>query len=316
MEYPLLKDNISQVDIVLDDGLTNLTWISENIDEFMTRATDAVASVSEIASTIKQNLKRIYNILHKFNDTPMIERKQKPISPEEFENINKSRIAAKQILIAEGGKEIHKLMKEGADVLRTSRYTAHWRAYVDFVNNIMMEGICSTIEASMVVICDIISPYKSDVLPLFEIHVELSENGINLDPPFEHTATGVGICDMAKSWVSEIYNISTLVVRLDSQSGDLFAEMSENMRLRQLIFKYTRSLSDTKKLCDEYKSSFEKYNFLWVKNIDDAFDEFLLTDSAELVNFEDSDSNFRHIMETIGTVFLLKRNNFLNLNFN
>lgn len=59
---------------------------------------------------MKRSLESIHNELNKLKK-PMIERKNKPISPEEYDNILKALIANKLQNVKDCGVIIHKLLK-------------------------------------------------------------------------------------------------------------------------------------------------------------------------------------------------------------
>ena len=43
--------------------------------------------------------------------------------------------------IKEGGKAIHTMVKDTNKVLRVSNASNDWRSYVDFVNNVVVDGL-------------------------------------------------------------------------------------------------------------------------------------------------------------------------------
>ena len=64
----------------------------------------------EIVDKMKKSLENIYGELAKLKK-PMIDRKQKPISPEEYDNILKAAIANKLQGVKDCGTAVHKLLK-------------------------------------------------------------------------------------------------------------------------------------------------------------------------------------------------------------
>ena len=66
---------------------------------------------------MKRSLENIEKELEKLKK-PMIERKSKPISPEEYDNILKAVIANKLTSVKDCGVAIHKLLKEINDAVR------------------------------------------------------------------------------------------------------------------------------------------------------------------------------------------------------
>lgn len=59
----------------------------------------------------------------------MIERKNKPISPEEYDNILRAIIANKLGLVKECSGVVHKLLKEVNDSVKIDRKLPEWKNY-------------------------------------------------------------------------------------------------------------------------------------------------------------------------------------------
>lgn len=66
---------------------------------------------------MKKSLDSIYVELAKLKKA-MIERKNKPISPEEYDNILKAAIAQKLLNVKDCGTAVHKLLKEINDAVK------------------------------------------------------------------------------------------------------------------------------------------------------------------------------------------------------
>ena len=79
----------------------------------------------------------------------MLERKAKPMAPEEFDTQHKSAVGVKLHQMSEEGKEIHKFVKDSSEALKVSKVSAIWKNYVEFVNNIVIEGFVSAIAVSL-----------------------------------------------------------------------------------------------------------------------------------------------------------------------
>jgi dynein heavy chain len=119
VEEPLLEEKIVKMDSVLSPGLTDLRWKSEDrIPEFITSVSSVVGDVSQVVDAIKGNLKKISAIIEKWCNSPLLERKQKPMTVEEFELVHKSNVGSKLHVMSEEGKEIHKFLKDSAEALK------------------------------------------------------------------------------------------------------------------------------------------------------------------------------------------------------
>eukprot|EP00913_Durusdinium_trenchii_P034785 g32539.t1 len=152
-------------------GLTELKWSREDqIPDFIAEAMKVVSDVSAIVDIMKGNLRKISNILSQWCKDSMLERKRgaKPVSVEEFEQNHKARVGVclmnmtvrsptprlERLSFAcrslqDGGKEIHRFVKDSSESLKISKTAPTWKAYVDFVNNVVIEGFVSAIAVSL-----------------------------------------------------------------------------------------------------------------------------------------------------------------------
>lgn len=77
---------------------------------------------------MKKSLENITNELIKFKK-PMVERKNKPLSPEEYDNILRAVIMNKLVTVKECGAAVHKLLKEVNDAVKIDRKLPEWKNY-------------------------------------------------------------------------------------------------------------------------------------------------------------------------------------------
>ena len=98
---------------------------------------------------MKQNLIRCQEILDKWNAEPLLMRHTKPVSMNEALEVFKTHLQARYSAITSGGKEIHTLLKNTNKSLKVSKGAVDWKAYVDFINSIAIEGICDVVNISL-----------------------------------------------------------------------------------------------------------------------------------------------------------------------
>lgn len=232
VEKPLLEDRVKKMDAVLEPGIKELKWRSSNINDFIHNCLSTVKDVNGTVTTMQDNLKKIEETMGKWAEKPLIERKPKPMSPEDFDQAHKAAIAVRHQDIVGGGREINKLMKETGDCLKNAKKTAHWDSYVDYVNGIVIEGLSTVIQNSLTYLSDLLDPVlikKSDVMPIFDIRIELAETRVTFDPEIEENARGNSIRDIVHSWIEDFIYISNLVTRIDGASGDYLNEIYDHM---------------------------------------------------------------------------------------
>jgi dynein heavy chain len=88
VERPLILPFLTKFDATVEKGITTLNWKSSGISEFITETMDQVKIVSEIVNTMKGNLRSIHDTLSLYNK-PLLARKNKPMTKEEFEREHK-----------------------------------------------------------------------------------------------------------------------------------------------------------------------------------------------------------------------------------
>ena len=103
----------------------------------------------------------------------MIDRKQKPISPEEYDNILKAAIANKLQGVKDVGSAVHKLLKEINDAVRFDKKKPEWKKYTEYINTIVTDGICAGIIFGLDHLNEQINSDKMEQPQLFEIKLEL-----------------------------------------------------------------------------------------------------------------------------------------------
>ncbi|KAJ1469452.1 hypothetical protein T484DRAFT_1851756 [Baffinella frigidus] len=93
-------------------------------------------------------------------------------------------ILAKYKAIQTGGLVMQKHLESSLKVLKVNKAAPAWRSYVDYVNQVTIDGLVQAILASMTFLRDQINPVylnQNDVNPLLEISLRLAppENDVN-----------------------------------------------------------------------------------------------------------------------------------------
>ena len=132
---------------------------------------EQVTLVSEVLKTMKDNMRSVTDQLASYS-RPLLQRKNKPALKDEFEREHKNMIKERYSDIKEGGKTIHTMVKETNKVLRVSNASQDWRAYVDFMNNIVVDGLTKIVRNSLDYLLDQIDPAviaRDDKMPILNL---------------------------------------------------------------------------------------------------------------------------------------------------
>lgn len=88
-----------------------------------------------------------------------------------------------------------------------------WRAYIDYLDDMVVDGFFNAIHASLNYILEN-TDAKTNTLPIFEAKLELQAPDMVFIPSLDYSGGGYGFYDMVEGIVSDIYAIATLVSRL------------------------------------------------------------------------------------------------------
>lgn len=203
-------------------------------------------------------MRSMQTVLDGWAEQPLLRRKTgKTYSPDEFEEEHAQQLAARYVEIAEGGREIHKLLLASNRVLKVSKGAPIWRFYVEFINDMVIDGLARTVANSLRHLHDNVDPATmaaNEGSPLLEIQLELIAPDLiyqyatrpNPCAALRRIAASCRECryrpqlsdaeasSMARSvsarvegWMKGFFHICKLVKRLDRTDGDFLKEVAE-----------------------------------------------------------------------------------------
>ena len=241
--------------------------------------------VSDVVKTMKENMRQMTDTLESYK-TPLISRKAKPTTKDDFDREFKASIKERYSEIKEGGKSIHAMMKATNKVLRVSNASSNWRAYVDFINNFVVEGLCGVVSCSLDYLYEQIDPgciSRDDKLPIIEIKLDLvsvrhSDDGERVEEvrfiPDLLESDGKGIRDLVNNWISSFFNVSTLFKRLDNE-GTYFREMQMDHGVNILMANINETLQENEDACMDVKAQYDRHSYLWLTDLTTFFEKFI-----------------------------------------
>jgi dynein heavy chain, axonemal len=292
VEAPLLRSQLLKIDQTLVRGLRDLNWKSAAIDVFITEANTAVKAAYDMLFQLKGNLREVVGEMEAWSKEPLLTRKSKPMSPEEFEATYKTTRTQRYAAIAEGGKSIDKRLKDSAAVMKIPKGgTAHWNAYVDFVNGIVVQGLARLVVQSLRRLVDVLSPEKirkNQDLPLLIIDLNLAgpnpgARTVRFTPDVvEDSPHGASIYDIVNGWVDSFYHAATMFKRLDDNEGKYVKEMVDDLEVQMLLATLNDTLARTEQSSLEFRAKYEAYSYLWKGDMQEAFKAFCETAYIDL----------------------------------
>ena len=280
VERPLIQQRLDSIDKVLTKGIKHLNWKSNAIGEFVQQTMTMVKELKHILTSIKQNVADTQAILKIWADSLLMDRKpNRTYTIEDFNQIHSSLTANRRKAIEKGGEEMHVHLKKSLEVVGITRSKPEWLSYVDYVNQIIIDGIITAFSRSAGYLRDQINKEEiaeKEIAPLLEISLKLHNQNIRFEPPMG-SAAPKGLRNVVNEWLITMVNISTLVSRLDTEEedGDFLLDIAEDPVVRQVKAQISKHLDVSEKDCEEFRQEFMKYSYLWAQDINDVFSKFV-----------------------------------------
>uniref|UniRef100_A0A8B9DZR5 Dynein axonemal heavy chain 9 n=1 Tax=Anser cygnoides TaxID=8845 RepID=A0A8B9DZR5_ANSCY len=261
VEYPLIQGELQDIDLRLKEAEETLNWKMEG----------------ELAVTqkAKNNVEEIQTIVRSWG-SPIFERKDgKKESLLSLEDC-KDRLEKRYSLIRESGLRIHSLLKENQSLLTADPAADVWKAYVDYVDEIVLDGFFTAIECSLKYLLENTDP-KAGLAPVFEVQLDLVIPDVIFRPSLD-PGTNDGFYDMVEGLLNDIYRISSLVPRLAKHSGfpHYQADMEDMADLADMRHDLMGRVQAVMAACCDYRNAFDHYSYLYGDDRKEFFRQFLL----------------------------------------
>jgi len=302
-ERPLVEKDIAHIDEVLEQGISALNWSSPNVNDFIKEVLDTVKGVYNTVKIMKDNFSTIKKIMNEFSQQPLIERKNKPLSPADFEENLRKLWSQRHTQVAEHQETVTKLLLETNQALKVNKQSPIWRSYVDFVQDSIRDGLTSTIAHSIKFLCDqldVSNIEKNNVPSLLEIKIGLyandvlfnaedgaSSNNNNHTNSTSGTSTSLNLAlddktsrkgrrdvwQIVNDWVEQFFEIGNIMTRADGTHYT--SDLKKQDAIVKQIHTLKKHLDANQKSCEDVRQQYLKYEFLWKSDRQAEFQKFL-----------------------------------------
>jgi dynein heavy chain len=279
VERPLLAPHIGKCDKALQQGIEHISWKNHGIDQFITECTGLVKDADDIIQAMKLTLKNVEVAIKSWLETPLMKRQSKPLTPSEFEEYYSPQRAVRCAFIGEGGNAIHSFLKETNKQLKVSQGLPDWKSYVDFINNVVINGLSEVVQAALQFLylqIDAANIEKSNIKPLLEIELDLYGNNIVFIPSVGESSTGNGVRDIVIGWIDSFLSIGKAFRRIDTPTvGSYYIELQSEPKSKKIIDNITKQMVENEQQCEVLRKSYLPYSYLWTTDLNKMFQEFL-----------------------------------------
>ena len=291
VERPLLRSQLDKINKSLAHGIDaggtgrkgkSLNWKSNGIENFITDAMSEIKTVDNTLSVMKSNLRRIETLLESWMTKPLFERTAKTASVVDFEALLHSVKKSQYHTIKEGGQEVHKLLKDTNRSLKVSQGLPDWKAYVDFINSIIVSGLVDVAVTSLEHLENNLNyefMIKNNLSPLLEIDLDLLDKNVIYKPQIQFVETKdkskFGLRNLMWGWISGVLGVGGVFKRLDGSDGTYRMDLQSDPAISMLLAKINKRVQMIEVKSNRYMRQFSKYEYLWNSDMHELFREFL-----------------------------------------
>ena len=310
IEKPMLQKRLDAIDKELQKGLKFLTWKSNGIGEFISTTMHLVKESDNILSSINANVTEMKELLGTLQENVMFERKEaKTYLMEEFDATHESIVGVRHGEAIGIGEKVHKLVLASNKVLKISKGDAAWRAYVAFLGGIVVDGISDAVQATLDTLLNNLDEdwlAKHDTNALIEIKLELIGDSIEYTPSVT-SRMGNELQAAVNSWIRDYTNMAKFIARLESGEGDYLMETEEDEAIMMKVCAVAAQLKVSQQECIAFMDTYRTFEYLWVNDIRESFDQFLLLAEEEgqeptLEQFDAEITKYKALQEEVSNL--------------
>ncbi len=189
-ELTLFEAKLNRIDSVVDLGLTEFTWNSVELPDYIEKAHSVVCTdVFANLELTQSNIKEIHGIVTSWCDT----HSDVFITRDTSVSYTAKSLEEKQAdyhkiikkLISRGGSAIHGLVQSTFKAVGISEASPGWQDYINHVNEIIFNGFKASSLQSLECMYTAMSEEKELVVPFVCIDLELVDGHLHFSPPLD-----------------------------------------------------------------------------------------------------------------------------------
>ena len=282
---PLIRPHLEDMEKKIEPGFSLLTWTSMNIDGYLHRFKQSLARLEELVrkvldlvdNRVEMNLKSIRNTL--LVDLPS----DKSFSYEDFistqAKFQKKQTEQLQVKNEEVRRSIEDLLqlvkaypRENVDVLLSE---TELELFQKHYSKLMYQAVLACTQKSLQVMkrrlgSKISGGFLFVERPIFDVDVELKVPNVVMNPPLTEIQAAINTC--AKAILKTSQSLDCWGQTDVATYYDLIVADKEIVKS---VLRMTGSVEGIKSHVSEYMHTFNKHEFLWKVDLQQAYDKFM-----------------------------------------
>ncbi|XP_051721899.1 dynein axonemal heavy chain 11 [Ctenopharyngodon idella] len=276
VEASLLKEEMETVDRQLHQTESELTWQNQNCWDYICTLQDTVYQLERRLQKTKDNIETMGVLMNGWSKQPMFCRKDhKKDLIIQLED-RAARVAKSYNNLRKDGEMIQNLLQENMLLFAADSSSDAWKAYLEYVDDMMVEGFFSAISNSLEYFIENMEGSVRQA-PLFESHMLLMGSEIKFKPSLDRDG-GDGLYELVEELLGDVFKMSAQVKRvaphlnLEDYQPDV-EDMIDLLDLRQEVME---RVDEVMKKALQYQDTFNCYSPLWIDDRVEFLRQFLL----------------------------------------
>nr|XP_057916965.1 dynein heavy chain 9, axonemal [Doryrhamphus excisus] len=274
VENVLLKNQLRDIDSQLQKAEEDLSWTCQGIWEYIQELRDSVCDLESRLKRAKDNVEEI-QIFIKSWASPMFGRKEGRKDTLLSLEDRAERLERFYSMIRSSGEKIHFLIKRNLELFRAEPSSEEWKAYVEYIDDMVVDGLYNCIECSLRFFLDN-TDEKTTRAPLFEAQLDLRVPDMVFIPSLEFGDTD-SLFELVESLINDVFRVSSLVPRVSQNCAvphyqEDMEDMTDLADMRHLLMDRIQNLMAT---CCVFRNSLETYSYLYVDDRKEVLRHFL-----------------------------------------
>ena len=207
-----------------------------DLKDYIIETRDRVHDLESRVQKAKDNVEEVQKIMAMWSKQPlfvrMIGKNESLLQLDDREE----RLRRRYEEIEKAAEQIHGLLKENLELFKADAESDIWKAYVDYVDDMVVDGFFSLIHCSLKFMLD--NTESTEMDPLFEAQLELIAPDMIFNPSLDHGVAD-GFYDLIDGLVGDIYKQASKINRLAVHCGQ------EHYQVRKLARRWNKISSDS-----------------------------------------------------------------------
>ena len=284
--HRLFQQRISDCRQLIERGLTEVTWNSFVLKDFLQQLVTAVfTNLEPILKQTEHNLNSIKNIIHSWCSQPSNLFCSVPNSPvlplTELSKRIKANNIDYDISLVRSREKINQLLIKLSSSVSINMHCAQWKQFLQYIDQLLYRGITSQTSKSFSAVQMYLAPIDGasenthTVNGLFSVNFRLLGDSVAFSPfPYPEGQTP-SLVEQIKSWVMGVYTRNNDLHPFYHPKGAFIEYLKNETFFSNLISDFDYILLDDLNNSHVVLQKFSQYSFLWTNDCNSYFRNFI-----------------------------------------